>query len=738
MIEQTVSPKQAFWISEIETYERKFQDWEKRSKDIIDRYKDERKGTNSTKARFNVLWSNVQTLQPALYASPPKVNVDRRFQDDDDLGRISALVLERSASYYVNHDIFNEVMKQCVQDRLLGGRGTSWVRYVPVFEDKVQVSDDKEVEQDLYSEDAIPDYVHWQDFGHTFARTWQEVRGVWRIVYMSRAELVKRFGEELGNQIPLDAKKQGKEEDSVGYKATIYEIWDKTSKKAYWLHKSMKSLLDEREDPLKLKDFFPCPKPIYATLTNDCLVPVPDYVLYQDQAQELDMLTGRIASITKALKVAGVYDAGAQGVDRLLAEGVENKLIPVDQYAAYAEKGGLAGVFTLLPMGEIMQVLIGLYDARDRVKNDLYEITGISDVIRGATKANETATAQQLKGQYAGLRLDSQQQDVARFARDIVRIMTEIIAEHFSIETIKQVSGVKLLTTMEKEALRISAQMGQPIDEEKQELLDLPTWEEVEALIRNDMARCFRVDIETDSTIKADQEAEKAARVEFLTASAQFIQQMQTVQNPEILPLLMEMLMFGVRGFKVARELETAFDTTIDKMKKQLEAPPAPPPPSPEQISAQAEQQRQQHDIVVQQQKTQADMQAKQMDNDYKLRLEQVKAQGELEKSQVEASVKSRELAIKEQEMRLKEKELEMKFVVERMNIELEKLRTVSAGEAQETPDNSADIMEALNQGLQALMNIQMQGNQAVVQAIQNPPARQVIRDNLGNVVGVQ
>lgn len=683
-----ISSTVAFWIGQIDAYELNFQPWEKRSKEIIDRYRDERKGASKNKARFNILWSNVQTLAPALYASPPIVNIDRRFQDDDDLGRYSALVLERATMYYVNQDLFDNVMRQMVLDRLLPGRGTPWIRYVPTFKDVEQVTDDatmqsddgkEEPEQELYSEDVVPDYVHWQDFGHTWARTWQEVRGVWRKVYLSRAELVKRFGEKIGNSIQLDAKPRtddGKETEA-GKKATVYEIWDKTKKKALWIHRDHADPLDEKDDPLRLKDFFPCPKPLYATLTNDSLVPVPDFIQYQDQARELDMLTGRIDMITKALKVAGVYAANAQGLDRLLSEGVENKLIPVDQWAAFAEKGGLAGVFALLPMQEIMQTLIGLYESRDRVKNDLYEITGISDVIRGATDAAETATAQQLKGQYASLRLNHMQGDVSRIARDMVRIMAEIIAEHFDLDTIKQVSGIKLMTQAEKQQVQMQRAQQQPqmgpdgqpmpppeLPEEIQELMKLPTWEEIEAVIRNDTARCFRIDIETDSTIKTDQEAEKAARTEFLNAAGSFIQQMASVPNPELQPLLMEMLMFGIRGFKVSRELETTFDSVIDKMKKAAENP-VPPPSDPaaemEKMKLQAAEKKMQGDMQLADQKVKADIaliNAKSQADQQRMGLEMQKNQSDAQLKQVDIALKQADIKLKELDLAIKQAEI--------------------------------------------------------------------------------
>lgn len=666
---QKVSRDVAYWVGEIDDYEKKYGDWISRSKKIVDRYMDERDGNSSRASRFNILWSNIQTLHPAIYANPPTPNVDRRFEVEDDLGRYASLVLERAVSYYVKNDLFDKVMKQSTLDRLLSGRGVAWVRYCPVFEEKAQITEDAEepYEDDDYdeleSEDVVPDYVHWQDFGHTCGRTWQEVRGVWRRVYMGRAELVKRFGEK-GQTVPLDAKNKVKGESygDSGKKACVYEIWDKLKKKAVWIHKSMPEVLDELDDPLGLRDFFPCPEPIYATLSNDSLVPCPDYVQYQDQAQELDMLTARIASITKAVKVAGIYDASADGIDRLLSEGVENKLLPVDNMATIGGGKGMEGVVSFMPLRDLMETLAGLYQARERVKQDLYEITGISDIVRGNTQASETATAQQIKGQFATLRLDHNQKDVARFSRDLVVMMTEIIAKHFSMDTIKKVSGIKLLTNDEKTQIQMQQQMaaqqaqimqqqGQEappppeLPEEIEEMMGLPSWEDIEALIRDDTARSFRIDIETDSTIKADQESEKQARTEFLTAVSGFLSQAVAVP-PELRNLTMEMLLFGVRGFKVSRELETAFESTMSEIRKAEENPP-PQQPDPEAQRAAAEQQRTQAEMQMAQMKAQSDIQVMQM----KAQLDEQRAQSDLRLKAMDAEMKK--LSVREKEIEL-------------------------------------------------------------------------------------
>lgn len=695
------TPKLNFWVEQVNAYEKGAKDWEARGKKIVKRYRDSRSDGDKKASRFNILWSNVQTLHPALYSGTPTPNVDRRYDDDGEVNTTVAQILERGVTSFVKTNDFDDCMSQVVLDRLLPGRGTVWVRYVPNFKDAEiqgaeevkaegsQVTDDvmigDDVAQELYSEDVVLDYVHWQDFGHCVSRTWQENRAVWRRVYLSKKECKERFGRD---DIPLDAKPMGKSDENKsdeGNRSTIYELWDKVTKTAYWFHKDMEDFLDEVEDPLRLKGFFPCPKPIYSTVANDTLIPTPDFVLYQTQAIELDVLTARIESLTRALKVVGVYDSSAEGVQRMLSENVDNMLIPVEQWAVFAEKGGLNGVVNFMPIQEVGTVLISLYDAREKVKQSIYEITGISDIVRGSTNANETATAQQIKGQFATLRLDSMQKDVNRFSRDAVRMMTEVIAEHFSIDTIKQISGVKLLSEQEKQQIQMmmqAQQQGQqvpPIPEETMKLLKKPTWEQVEAILREDGARCFRIDIQTDSTIKADQEAEKQARVEFLTAAGGFIQQAAQIQVPELQPLLMEMLKFGVSGFKAGREMESEFKVALDGIKQKAEQPQE-EKPDPAAMQAQADMQLKQQEFQAKQamaqqdaqiaaQKMQAEAQAKQSEAvaNYQLKQKESEANAQLKLAESQAM-----LEIKRQESAAM---LEMKREEIAANIELEKMR---------------------------------------------------------------
>ena len=369
--------KVADLIGCITQYEREFSKWEKRTEKIIKRYRDDgRTASNGTSVRFNILWSNVQTLVPATFSRLPQPDVSRRFRDTDPVGRVAALILERGLEYEVQHyPDYGASMRQCVYDRFLGGRGTAWSRYEPHFkametgaaQDGEQITEDVEIEEDddapeqLDYECAPVDYVNYKDFGHSVARTWEEVTKVWRVVYMYEDAVAERFGEELAKRIPYDASPDRKDKvnggDQTPKQAKIYEIWCKETRSAIWLSKSLNKILDERDDPLGLAEFFPCPKPLYATITNETLVPIPDFVLYQDQADELDTLSSRIDGLIKALQVKGCYDASIPELARLFSEGGNTDLIPINNMAAFVEKNGLKGAIDLVDLDPIAQEL---------------------------------------------------------------------------------------------------------------------------------------------------------------------------------------------------------------------------------------------------------------------------------------------------------------------------------------------------------------------------------------------
>lgn len=623
------------WREEIKLYDREYDIWAKSADKIVKRYRDERDSQDSTR-RLNVLWSNVQTLKPAIYGRTPKSEVRRRFKDRDPVGRLAAEILERGTDYCVDAYDFNGTMEAVVEDRILVGRGASWARYIPVYGEEQGEGDDAYKPVDF--EQTTTDYVHWKDFGHTVARCWNEVGAVWKKEYLSRDALIKRFGAVLGKEVPLNHQPPRMDEESlkstgdVFKKALVYEIWDKENRQAIWICLDYPDRpLDTRDDPLGLRDFFPCPRPLYATTTNNTLVPVPDYKQYQDQAQEIDDLTARIDLLVSALAVSGVYDGSMEGISKLLdrAKDSENTLIPVDSWAVLADKGGLKGVIDWLPIDQIAVVLAGLYEARKAAKEELFEVSGLADIIRGQVDPREKLGQSQIKGQFATLRLDDLRNEVARFARDALRIKAEIIAEQFSPETLGVMTNLPDLPQRPEPPMMGDQEGMQKFQMEAQKYqTDVARarqeFDQAVQLLRQDTLRSFRIDIETDSTIKIDEKEDKESRIEFLSAAAQYLNQAATTLQimPAAGPLLGEMLLFGIRGFKAGRQLEETFEEAIEDLSAQ-------PAQAPGQGDAQ-----------------QADAMKAKIEEG-RLQIEQAKMQAEGERSQAEHGLKQQDMATK-------------------------------------------------------------------------------------------
>lgn len=612
------------WKRRLKAARRAFDaDYFKPSRKIVDRYRDDRRDTGGRiTRRYNILFSNVSTLQPAVYAKMPSVVVSRRFQDRDPIARVACQVLERATTYELEPEQgdFHSRMKQARDDYLLTARGVLWVRYEATFNEVPPAEPEEEptdgapasdtdppelaadavgmpsveriapvamnaegaseddqsitdtVDEEVESEHAPVDYVFWKDFLHDPAPVWQEVGWGSRDVLMSKEKSTKRFGEELAARLKYthrrmedDDKKAGsggQKNDDVDL-AMIHEIWDKETKTAIWISPDVDDRpLDERPDPLRLTGFFPFPPPLYATLTTDTLVPRADYKFYEDQANEIDELTNRIRLLTKALAVRGVYDGSSAKLADLLNERPENYLVAVSGWAAFAEKGKLKGAIDFLPIDVIAAVLTSLIEKRALLIQDIYQLTGISDIVRGQSDPNETLGAQEIKGSFATLRLDERKRAVGAFARNTIGMVAEIIAEHFHPDTIRKMSGFDEMT----EVAELNQQQPGAAD---------MLWEQVIGLIKNDKLRGFKLDIETDSTVVMNKIEEQTRRTEFLSATGAFLKQaMDAMQvKPELGPLLGQMLLFGVRGFNVGRELEGAFEEAIQKLQAQAQQP---------------------------------------------------------------------------------------------------------------------------------------------------------------------
>lgn len=621
-----------FWQLQLAAAKKDHKDFFEYAEKVERRYKNARDNVaKSLKGkRLSILYSNTETIRSALYARTAKPDVRQRFtQQKDKLAKTTGELLERCLSYCADTTEHDNAFRKGVLDLTLPGRGVVWLEYEPT----VQTDD---MGQEVIADQKVNDvFVYYNDFLHSPARCWPEVWWIARRHRMTRQDLIDANFEDA-ESIPLNWAPDmdgGKDRECPEdlKRAEVWEIWHKPKKERVWIVEGHPQILRKDGDPYGLQNFWPCAEPAQAITINDNYVPCALYSQYEDQADDLDEITERISKLTKALKRRGVYDASVKELKRL-AKANDNEFIPSDNWATFSAGGGLKGAYQVEDLKPIAETLLALYETREQLIQTIYEVTGISDVMRGSTDANETLGAQQLKAQFGSSRIKIMQQDVQRWIRDTLRIKAELIAEHFEPQVLLAMSNMDLQTEAERQmqqaqqmqqmamewqqAAQMAAMQGQPPPPQPQppqpDPNAEPTIDAVVQLLRDDKLRSYQIDIETDSTVFEDAESEKASRTELLTAISTFMTNwlpVAQIGGPPMAKLGFEMLEFGVRGFKSGRQLEDAIEEAKTAIEDAANAPPEPPPPDPkvegEKIKLEATKMKAEADAA----KTQMDMQ---------------------------------------------------------------------------------------------------------------------------------
>jgi hypothetical protein len=659
------------WLLELRLADKREKDWRKSGIEILSKYRQKKQKKNS----YNILWANTETLAPAIYNSVPTPDVRRRFRDDDPVGKAVSEVLRRSLSYETDTGALNESIQAACLDMLLPGRGVVRVRYVPRFSEmepeEAESGNTEESEgmaEELAWEQAAVEHVQWDDFRMSSGKEWGEVWWIGFRHRLTREELCEKFGDELGELVNLDAaedddiKAERDDKLAESFKtAEVWEIWDKDDKKVHFVSAGYKDgPLSSIDDPLQLVGFWPTPKPLYAIEDSGTMVPTPLYEMYREQAEELDRVSQRINTLIKGLKLRGVYDATLSELSELM-RGDDNDLIPAQNVSALIDRGGLEKAIWFMPITQAALVIKELYIQRDQTKAVIYEITGISDILRGSTDAGETATAQQIKHQWGSNRLRHLQAKLANYVRDIIRIQAEIIAERFQPETLAAMSGMKFPTGQEK-AMAIAqwqqqAAMAQMHGQQPPPKPNLPpSWDEIMAVLHDDAQRTFKVDVETDSTISASLETDMAALKEVLGGVTQLVQGLGPAVQMGAMPVgaLKELILAVTRRAKLGNAVEDALEGISQPQTQQQNSDNSAQVEQMRQQGAQQlEQMKQQHEAAITQHKLQVDQAREQLVAQREAEQTQLQHQIEQMKAERESALEAQRLEYEDQWKRL-------------------------------------------------------------------------------------
>lgn len=672
------------WRLEITLSSKREKDFRDKGENIVKRYRGDEKKRN----RYNILWATTETLRPAIYNSKPQPDVRRRFRDSDPLGKAVSETLERALYVLFDSDEPDRALKNDLLDALLCGRGVSVVRYVPKIgkasPDEIQPPQGSEegardIEGVGTSEPAEPDeegleqvedeqvtieHVDWRDYREGFGRTLEEVP--WKAFRhkLTRKDATEKFGKEAIADVKFeqennsDAKKPTDQYGETAKVAEFWEVWDKLGEKVFFVHEECESLLfpldnPDGEPPIDFPGFFPCPDALMLVENTGSRIPVAPFHLYEEQANELDKVSTRIDRIVGICRLRGIYDSRLAEVPDLLA-GDDNELTPIQNAQVWTDKG-LDAAIAWLPVEQVEKVLAALYNAREQQKRIIDELTGVSDIVRGATDPNETAAAQELKGSYHSIRLSRMQRELQRYAKDLMRLAAAVMATKFSAQTFAQMTDLKFPTAEQKQLMQAKLQQSQqpqmplpgqppvppqPPDPNLLAALQVPSWEDILGLMHSSALRQFRVDVETDSTVANMLQSDMQGLSQVLQAVAQTLTELAPLVVQGALPpdAAKELVMAVIRRAKMGSAVEDAFD--------KMQAPK--PQPNPAQVKAQA-------DVAKTQAQAEADAKSDAARAQADIAVEHIKQQGEQQLQAMRESAENQRKAFVEYQESMRE-----------------------------------------------------------------------------------
>jgi hypothetical protein len=599
------------WIDKIKQSEKREKDWMKDAEDAECAYlAGQTDDISKTVPEWNILHSNVETIVPAIYNSTPNPDIRPRHSTTGDDPMAQAVkdvanLYERGIAMQIDDNRLDAEMEALAQDVFVAGRGIMRMRFDADVEDIVEQYPDEtgqiiEVptgEQRVINERVLYENVAWRDYREGPAKRWRDAPWVAFRHFISEEELERIRDEEMWDaqhEKNENAEEQEKDVD-------VWEIWCRESGKVYFVSEEKCLVLKVEEDPLGLPGFFPCAQPVQPITATGKRIPVCPYKIYKTQAEELNRISKRIMAILAGIKVRGGVASAAEAISQIAQAG-DNELIPLADVEGLIASGGIEGAVLWWPIDKAIVVLKELYIAREQIKNSIYEITGISDIIRGHGAASETATAQQIKTEWGSLRIKKMQRLIERQVRDAFVITAEIMSRHFSPEGLFKAAG-------------------------------MPPDPQLMQMVQGGLDH-YRIDVESDSTVRADTSQKREEMARFLEGTGQFFSVMAPIvaQAPQGAGVLAELYGAFTAQFNLGKTAEDAI-TEMVEMARQMSKQPQDNP---------------------QKQAMEMEMQAKQGE----MQLRQVEMQTEAQVKAAEMQLKREEIAFKREELAFKREEL--------------------------------------------------------------------------------
>lgn len=517
------------WMHKISAAEKKFAEYYDLITEIRQYYRNDKK-----RNKQNIFWASVETLKPFVYFKQPQPFVVRVNKNANQEQALACKILERALAWNMKQFDFDSVVKYARNDFLLSGMGILWEQYCSSFK---QVGTDFIKDKEKVETTYVSPTMFLADTDKV--NVWEDVEWIARRMYMNISEVAANFSAETVEKVRSQCG-----QNSV---LTVYEIWDKPTRTIYYISPQYGAdFLHIQPDVLHLSGFFPCPKPIMATLANDGIIPVPDYVEIKSLLEELDGVNNRMRLTMQALKVSGCYDNSFPELANILDKDIT--LISLADFDKLKDAGGIKGVIDFAPIGQYVEALQILAQRRQVLIDSIYEVTGVSDIMRGTSQRVETATAVTQKTNFGTLRNQDRQNDMQRFLKDLFAIKAEIICEHFSPEFL-----LSFLTAEERQNHETMIKAVQ--------------------ILKHDKLRGMMIDLETDGCYNQEATGQKVLdTLNDINTMIGEAMKMVSVQ-PALLPLYRQMIESAVATMPNARQFDVIMEQVFNKIETELNKP---------------------------------------------------------------------------------------------------------------------------------------------------------------------
>jgi hypothetical protein len=582
---------------------------------------------------YAIFWSTIETKLPYLYSNVPTPRTRRTGSSTNLVDAKACSISESLMELQIESQDCEDIFESVVRSYLVAGLGQLWVRYEPV------ITDDETGTLEVSRETVKFDLVHYDDFLFPDVRTWSDVMWVARRIFLTGGDIKERFKISDEQLDKLSFRTGNRDSETIGVMnlngmddlqtSPIWEVWCKSTRQVLFFAGEcfdVELKTKQEIEPVRFKDFFPCPRPLLATTGTESLWPIPNHVYTKtSEATIQNSKRTQRALVRKAIPKALINGEFGDELKKLwnsnepIAQVIEN-------WVQFIGKGGFEGNVAYSPVTEYITGAQAMGQQIQQELNEYWEVCGITDLMRGLADPQNAAATNQMINDHGDTRTERLVKKVAIFFKQAYEKMYDVICDVFNEQSIVRDS-----------ASDVKDQFTMPAVQ----------------LLKNEGQRLFRISIETGSTLASNSGTNLAKSAEMFNILGQVLTlALQTAEKaPSYAEAMHSLIMHTVRsmseGRRIEEELEQAFIQGLEQAKQGQQS----------QMQAQQAQQAQEQQLA----QMQAQMQRFQMQiasratavDEFEAQIKQFKAQSDAQIAQLKLELETHKVGIEGQQSKI-------------------------------------------------------------------------------------